>query len=155
MTPLLTSPAALSDWLRPVLQRILQQDPVKILTKLLDARDVLNRLRDKVRHHGMYEILDYDATLEIRDAKGKKAILTRREVIRFLQDNVVAVHDHAWGDGELFAKYQCQPGVPVDFYEDGSKWNVLISLRETRDRGDVVELWIERMTKDGLLEKQE
>ncbi len=90
--------------------------------------EALRCLRDQFRYHGMYEILDYEATLEILDLKGKKAVLTRREVIRFLQDNVVAIHDHAWGDGELFAEYRCQPGAPVDSYEDGSKWNVLISL---------------------------
>ena len=155
MTPLLASSSALGKWLRSVLRHIPLQDPVKILTNLLDARDALNRLRDEFRYHGMYQVLDYDASLEICDSKGRKAILTRREVIRLLQDNVVAVHDHAWGDGELFARYRCQPGVPVDFYEDGSKHNVLISLRETKDRGDTVKLWIERVIKDGFLEAHE
>lgn len=112
-------------------------------------------MKDKVSYRGMYEILEYDSTLKIVDPKGKKAVLTRREVIRFLQDNVVAVHDHAWGDGQLFAKYQCQPGVPVDFYEDGSRYNVLISLRETKNRGEIIELWIERVIRDGLLKRQE
>jgi len=155
MTPLLTSSLALGNWLRPVLERISQQNPLKVLEKLLGAWNVFGRLRDKVRYHGMYQVLDYDVTLEIRDRKGKKAVLTRREVMRFLQDNVIAVHDHAWGDGELFARYRCQPGVPVDFYEDGSKHNVLISLRETKDRGDILELWIERVIRDGLLEEHE
>jgi len=103
----------------------------------------------------MYEILDYDATLEIADPRGEKAMFRRREVIRFLQDNVVAIHDHAWGDGELFAKYRCQPGVPVDIYEDGSKRNVLISLRETKNRGDVIELGVERVVRGGFLEQDE
>jgi hypothetical protein len=103
----------------------------------------------------MYEILDYDSTLEILDPKGEKATLTRREVIRFLQNNVVAIHDHAWGDGEIFAEYHCQPGVPVDFYEHGSRHNILISLRETKDRGDVIDLWVERVIEDGLLKEQE
>ena len=31
-------------------------------------------------------------------------------MIRFLQDNVVAIHDHAWGDGKLFAKYHAGRG---------------------------------------------
>lgn len=45
----------------------------------------------------MYEILDYDSTLDILDPNGETAILIRREVIRFLQNNVVAIHDHYWG----------------------------------------------------------
>lgn len=155
MIPLPSIPDALSDWLTPVLRRIPQQDIIKVLGKLPGAWRTLSRLPEKIRYHGMYEILDYDATLEIKDAKGRRAVLTRREVIRLLQDNVVALHDHVWGDGEPFAKYQCQPGVPVDFYEDGSKHNVLISLRETKNRGDVIELWIERVIREGLLEERE
>ncbi len=122
---------------------------------VLDVWELVGLLRDKIGYHGMYEILAYDATLEIRDARGHEASLVRHEVIRFLQDNVVAIHDHAWGDGELFTEYHCQPGIPVDFYEDGSKHNVLISLRETKNRGDVIDLWIERVISEGLRQKDE
>jgi hypothetical protein len=113
------------------------------------------RLWARAHYRGMYAILDYDSALELLDGRGEKAIITRRQVIRFLQDNVVAIHDHAWGDGELFAEYKCQPGVPVDIYEDGSKHNVLISLRETKNRGDVIELWIERGIRGGFLDQDE
>lgn len=118
---------------------------------VLEAWDVVGQLRDRVGFRGAYEVLQYDSTLELTDVEGKEATLTRREVIRFMQDHVVAIHDHAWGDGELFAEYHCQPGVPVDFYEDGSKHNVLISLRETKNRGDIVELWIQRVIRGGFL----
>ena len=151
---LLTYPTCLWGWLRS-LPRGLELDPIQLLIKLLEAWDALSRLSDKIQYHGMYEILDYDAILEIKDAKGQGAVLTRREVIRFLQNNVVAIHDHAWGDGEVFAEYNCQPGIPVDFYEDGSKYNILISLRETKNRGDVIELWVEREIEGGLLENLE
>lgn len=155
MVSLLGSLFVLGNWLCEVLKRLLRQGPVQVLLKLLKAWNDISRLWDKIHYHGMYEIVDYDSTLEIVDSKGEKAILTRRGVVRFLQDNAVAIHDHAWGDGELFAKYTCQPGVPVDFYEDGSKYNVLISLRETKHRGDVVEFWIERVIKRGLLKGHE
>lgn len=125
------------------------------LRNALEAWKLVEQFREKIGYHGMYEILDYEATAEILDPRGEEVVLVRHEMIRFLQDNVVAIHDHAWGDGELFAEYNCQPGIPVDFYEDGSKWNVLISLRETKNRGDVMDLWIERVIKDGLLEDHE
>jgi len=153
MTSLIKFLAALGKWLSRALKTILRRDLIKTLEKLLDSWDVLSQWWDRVHYHGMYEILDYDSTLEFVDSKGKTAILTRREVIRFLQDDVVAIRDYAWGDGELFAKYSCQPGVPVDFYEDGSRCNVLISLREAKHRGDVLELWIERVIKGGFLEE--
>ena len=147
--------APLIRWLGPFLEGLLPANPIKALQWLVDALGALRSLRDTLGYHGMYQILDYDATLELKDPAGKKAVLTRRQVVRFLQDNVVAFHDHAWGDGQLFARYRCQPGVAVDFYEDGSKHNVLISLRETKDRGDVLELWIERVIRNGFQEKAE
>ena len=128
---------------------------VLLLRNVLDVWDLLGELRGRIGYHGMYEILDYDSTLEILNPKGEKAKLVRREVIRLLQDNVVAIHDHAWGDGELFAQYRCQPGVPVDFYRDGSKHNVLISLREPRSKGDIIDLWIRRVVTGGFCRRQE
>ena len=113
MTLPFPSLAPLIKWLRPLLERLLPASPMGALQWLADFIDALRRLRDKVGYHGMYEILDYDATLELKDPAGKKAVLTRRQVVRLLQDNVVAIHDHAWGDGRLFARYRCQPGGPA------------------------------------------
>jgi hypothetical protein len=126
-----------------------------VLRNVFDVWELVRQLRHKIGYHGLYEILEYDATLEIMDPRGEDAIIGRHEVIRFLQDNVVAIHDHAWGEGELFAEYQCQPGIPVDFYEDGSKYNILISLRETKNRGDLIDLRIERGIKGGFPQKDE
>lgn len=136
------------------MKRIFRTDSIETLEKLLDVWSLLERVWERVHYHGSYEILDYDSTLELVDPRGEKAILTRRQVVRFLQDDVAAIRDYAWGDGDLFAQYRCQPGVPVDFYEDGARQNVLISLRETRNRGDVLELWIERVIKGGFVGKQ-
>ena len=141
--------------MRALLQLMTTKDPFPVLIKLLSGWDKVSRFLEKSRYHGLYEVLDYESTFEIMDPKGETATLRRREVIRFLQDNVVAIHDHAWGDGEIFADYQCQPGVPVDFYKDGSKFNVLISLRETKNRGDIIEFWVERVIKQGLLQEFE
>ena len=128
---------------------------IAILKNLVDAWELWSQIRDRATYHGMYEILDYHSTLDLSDATGEKATLSRRQMIRFLQDNVVAIHDHAWGDGKLFAKYRCRPGVPVDFYQDGSKHNVLISLRETKNRGDVMEFSVERTIAGGFLKTSE
>ncbi|HEY5522195.1 MAG TPA: hypothetical protein VIK21_03315 [Desulfuromonadaceae bacterium] len=138
-----------------ILKAVTEGTLVLFLKNLLDAWDLWSQLRDRATYHGMYEILDYRSTLDLWDPTGEKATISRRQAIRFLQDNVVAIHDHAWGDGKLFDKYHCQPGVPVDYYQDGSKHNVLISLRETKNRGDVTEFLVERTIAGGLLEKTE
>lgn len=81
-----TYPYRLWSWLRG-LPRSPQLDPVQLLIKLLDACDALYRLSAKTRGHGVYETLDYDATLEIKDPKVRPDVLTQSEVIRFLSDN--------------------------------------------------------------------
>ena len=146
------------DWstgLLPILRAFTDGRLILVLKNLLEAWELVDQLRDRIRYHGIYEILDYNSTLEIQYANGEEATVTRREVIRFLQDNVVAIHDHAWRDGDIFAEYHCRPGIPVDFYEDGSKHNVLISLRETRNRGDVMKLWVQRVVRGGLCSSSE
>jgi len=48
-------------------------------------------------HEGMYEVLDYEAQLELLDSKGETAVLHKRERVRYLQNNIIAYQDQAWG----------------------------------------------------------
>ena len=104
-----TSPTLLTKLL-PFLSLITEGKLAQVIRNILDSLTLAERLRDRLSYHVTYEILDYNATLDIRDAVGEETTITRREVIRFLQDNVVAIHDHAWGDGDIFAEYRCRPG---------------------------------------------
>lgn len=106
-------------------------------------------------HEGMYEILEYDSTLELKDAQGQTAVLKRRQRVRFLQDNIIAYEDQAWGEGDIFAGYRCSPGIPVDRYQDSFKWKVLISLRETQQRGDTTVFNLERTIQNGFTQTHE
>jgi len=104
---------------------------------------------------GIYEILHYDSTLELLDPNGDTAIFHKRQQVRFLQDNVLAFEDYAWGDGNIFADYRCAPGVAVDRYQDGDRWNILISLRETKSRGDITDFHLERTIQAGFTQHEE
>jgi hypothetical protein len=106
-------------------------------------------------HEGMYEVLDYDTTLELVDPRGETAIFKKRQRIKFLQDNVLAFQDYAWGDGDIFGEYKCSPGVEVDRYQEGDRWNILISLRETKSAGDVEDFYIDRTVKGGFTQAEE
>lgn len=108
-----------------------------------------------VRDTGTYEIIEYDTQLELLDSKGELAKLQRHQRVKFLQDNVIAFQDYAWGEGEIFAEYNVTPGVEVDRYKDGDRWNVLISLRETKGKGDVEDFYINRTIRDGFPEDSE
>lgn len=109
----------------------------------------------KKSHEGIYEMLEYESVLEILDPRGKVAILKKRQRVEFLQENVIAFQDHAWGDGEILRNYQCSPGVVADRYKDGDRWNVLISLRETKSTGDVEDFHIQRRLIQSFSKKEE
>lgn len=120
------------------------------LDSLAALLDLYQSLRQTLKRtpEGMYEILEYDSVLEILDPEGETAIFKKRQEIKFLQDHIIAFQDYAWGDGEVLADYQCSPGVVVDRYQEGDRWNILISLRETKNRGDIEEFNITRTDKD-------
>ena len=113
------------------------------------------RIVSSEAHEGMYQVLEHEAVLDLKDTKGKKAVYTKRQKVRFLQDNIIAYQDQAWGDGNVFAEYKCSPGVAVDRYQDGYRWRILISLRQTKNYGDVEEFHIERTITDGFVREVE
>lgn len=135
-------------WLLP----LISSDTIGLM---LRVGKMIHRQLGSEWHEGMYEILEYDFGLELKDRWGKVAVLKRRQEVRFLQDNVIAYEDQAWGDGKIFAGYRCSPGVPVDRYRDGLKWKVLISLRETKQRRDVTTFHLSRKVIGGFVRADE
>ena len=139
--------------------------PLTMLAKLLGyfsfanlnaLLDLYQRVR-KLWHHesDLYEILDYAATLELLDGKGENAHFTKHQKIRFLQNQIIAFEDYVWGDGDVMVDYRCSPGVVVDRYREADRWNVLISLRETKHKEDVLDFHIERTEKRAFTRAQE
>lgn len=102
------------------------------------------------RYRGTYNVDDCRVTLDLTDRNGSTAIYTKRQRVTFLQDNIFAIQDQAWGDGDIFADYHCSPGFAVDRYQEGYRWKILISLRGTRNRGEHEEFVVERTIKDGF-----
>ena len=111
----------------------------------------LHRAFRKYIYYGSYEVLEHEVTLELHDTKGQHATYLKRQKVRFLQDNVIAYQDQAWGDGNIFEEYKCSPGVPVDKYREAYRYRILISLRETKNYGDVQEFNIERKIRGGFV----
>ncbi len=118
-------------------------------TVLFQGWELFQRIRTE-RTIGLYEVLDFEHTLELCDPHGKQAIYHKRETVRLLQDYVAAYVDQVWGRGEIFADYQCRPGKPVDRYRCGHKHCVLISLREAMRRGDILRIAIDRTVRNGF-----
>ena len=103
----------------------------------------------------MYEVYDYKVTLDLQDRKGKKAVYSQQQKLHFLQDNVMAMQDIAWGEGNIFADYKVSPGKAVDRYREGHRHHILISFRETKSRGDVEQVNIERTILDDFTNDEE
>ena len=104
---------------------------------------------------GMYEVVEYESTLELKDKEGKIASFTKRENVRYLRDGVIAYQDQAWGDGEILLNYRCTPGTPVHRYRSGHKTYILISRREVKNKGDADEFNIEWGIRQGFLRRTE
>ena len=116
---------------------------------------LLRRLWQGLADEGIYEVLEYESTLELLDNKGQSARFQKRERVRYRQNNIIAYQDHAWGDGEILLGYRCTPGIIVDRYRPGQKTFLLISLREAKRRGEVDEFHIEWELLDSFVRNEE
>jgi len=125
---------------------------LEIITDLWkDGKKALSGWTDE----GMYEVLEYESVLELKDKHGKRAHFRKREKVRYLQNGIIAYQDQAWGDGEILQRYLCVPGTPVDRYRLGHKTHVLVSLRDVKTRGDVDEFKIEWGIRKGFIRSTE
>lgn len=104
---------------------------------------------------GMYEVLHHEATLELKDKQGNRAVLTKRQKVRYLQNHIIAYQDQAWGDGEILLDYQCSPGIEVDRYRPAETTYILISLRDTKSKGDIDDFHIQWVAKNAFSRDRE
>lgn len=109
------------------------------------------KLMRGLSNEGVYEVLDYECTLELKDEEGRIAIIRKTEKVRYLQDYIITYQDQAWGSGNIFLDYKCSPGIPVDEYQTGHNTYKLISLREVKNKGDIDKFNIEWKMKNGFL----
>ena len=122
---------------------------------LAEIWKLLRRLWQGLADEGIYEVLEYESTLELLDNKGQSARFQKRERVRYRQNNIIAYQDHAWGDGEILLGYRCTPGIIVDRYRPGQKTFLLISLREAKRRGEVDEFHVEWVFRNGFVRSEE
>lgn len=128
------------------------QDWISVIVALYKG---ISQSIKKQSHEGIYEMLDYDSELELFDSKGETAVFKKRQKVRFLQDNVIAFQDFIWGDGRIFDEYFCTPGTVVDRYKDGDRWAALVSLRETKNSGDIEDFYVQRTIRCGFTKQDE
>ena len=139
-----------NDSLSRVVTIILGLPWVEILT---EAWKLGSKMLRGMTNEGIYEVLDYQCQLELKDKTGRLATIVKQEKVRYLQDSVTFYRDQAWGDGEIFLNYHCSPGKPVDEFRLGHRTYKLISLREFRNKGDTDEFVIKWKMRNGFLKR--
>ena len=122
---------------------------------LRDAWKIARKAMQGRADRGLYEVLEYESALELKDRGGKRATFKKREKVRYLQDNAIACQGQAWGDGEILIDYRCSPGMPVYRYRSGHKTYILISWREVKNKGDVDGFNVEWGIHQGFLRHTE
>ena len=102
-----------------------------------------------------YEVLNYEAVVEVLDTEGHEAAYTRHERVRFLQDDVLILDDYGWGNGIAFAAHEVYPGEFVKREMTGSRLRSTVRLPQPYNEGDEMTLSVERMIKNGFVSPSE
>ncbi len=117
------------------------------------------RLRQVLIPQGLlsspYEVLNYQSTLTLHDSKGAKATFDRTQQIRFLQNGVSAILDHAWGNGILITNYHNSAGSLEDSFKDEGCRHLVIKLSRKMSKGEALQFEVERTMMEGFLGGQD
>jgi len=73
-----------------------------------DALDGLLKEIQGRSYKGLYEVLEYESRLELKDREGKTVTFKRRERVPYVQDNVTAYQDYTRRDGETLLNLRCK-----------------------------------------------
>lgn len=106
-------------------------------------------------NEGMYDVLQLESILTICDPKGKIAQVNKHQKVRYMQNNIIAFQDLAWGDGKILLNYKCSPGFPCDTYRLGQYTYILISLHDVKQKDDIDDFNIEWVCQDTFLSDTE
>jgi hypothetical protein len=112
-------------------------------------------LRQRAYFDGPYRVLSSHCTWDLEEPDGKGAVVTKRLEVEFNYE-AIALSDHAWGDGDQFAKYVCEYGTPLEpRVRDGRSEYVVISLAAPKKRGEKATLVSHRTIADSFLDDTE
>lgn len=108
------------------------------------------------RFGGPYEISKMVNELDIQSIDGSLAVHRKQLSLEFLHNQVVAIWEGAYGDGEQFADFKCTPTSlrAVDEFVEGGRRHKVISLRRLYNRGDKIDVTFERTIKNALLDPE-
>jgi hypothetical protein len=107
------------------------------------------------RYGGIYEILTSQLIWNLEAQDGSLARVTKRNRVRFIQNNVLAIPDYIWGDGAMSSDYTCTPGKKVAEHQEGAKNCVVIALDRMYKRDEELDIEIARTVRGAFTGKRE
>src|SRR5437763_9107440 len=125
--PLRASPLVASSWIGltavgAVLALILARDSLEFVVVVaaiailaVTASMFYTRLLRSSRSRG-YEVLAHEHEFDLVRPDGSLVVHRKKLLVRYLND-VISIVDFAWGEGDLFAEYSCDPGRVVDRFD--------------------------------------
>lgn len=102
-----------------------------------------------------YENLLLELVYDIQDRHGIRAVLDRRQRVRFLAEDSEIVRELVWGDGEQLARYSVRGARRMLIRPEGSKRAVLLGLPNRPSKGDLATLRSRRVIRGGFRESTE
>ena len=122
----------------------------RITRLILDSPYLRHLVLPEGSESSPYEILDYQASLVLEDVRGRRATFKRRQVVRFTQDGVGAILDHAWGNGVLVTNYHHSAGSLADTFKDEGTRHLLIELKRPMAQGQILKFSVERTAMEAF-----
>jgi hypothetical protein len=92
-----------------------------------------------------YENRFLELVVDIRDSRGDKAVLSRRQGIRFLSAEHGLIRDLVWGDGNTLARYCVRGARRLSVQPEGSKSTVLLGLDRPTRQGESKTVHVRRL----------
>ena len=134
---------------RPDALAVLLNAAAALLRELRLAGAVLGGALGRPRPARAYETLWLELVLDLDDPRGERAVLTRRQRIRF-HAGAVVVRELVWGEGEQLARYTAQGARRLAVRPEGSRRAVLLDPDRRPVRGAEVTITSRRTIRDGF-----
>ena len=96
-----------------------------------------------------------DLVLAIGDARGARAVLTRRQRVEFLVEESGVVRDLVGGEGEVLAGYRTDGARRLLVRPEGSTIAVLLGLGRPPAKGECATISSRRVIRGGLVRRAE
>jgi len=93
--------------------------------------------------------------LDIQDAAGRRAILTRQQRVRVLTGDGLAIRDLIWGKGNPLVRYRAHGAHRLAVLPEGSRRVALLGLANRPSSGQVAAVETRRLIADGLSARDE